>query len=227
MNYKPLRKGHKQEKKMKTKQMILSLTIMSMTCIAPIGLQAQMKGKALLEKYSSCQHVKPEDNKLGFSIVSISKEEGNEFFVQWESSLDVIMKNSRNQLFTAALLYFIDVNDFSNYKNGLSASFKGNIGEQDKMIIIFKKASILDKYRAGLSYLDGSGTFDEAKFREFNRITGNRFSNADMEKQLMYAKQMIRGMEDLKQVLRSSTVEAIHTFEELERNGLDLSKYDV
>jgi hypothetical protein len=90
-----------------------------------------------------------------------------------------------------------------------------------------KKATILDKYRAGLSYLDGSGTFDEAGFREFNRITGNRFSNAEIENQLMNAKQMIRGMEDLKQVLRSSTVEAISVFEKVERNGIDLSKYDI
>jgi len=38
---------------------------------------------------------------------------------------------------------------------------------------------------------------------------------------------MIRGMEDLKQTLRSTMVEGISMFEELERQGIDLSKYDV
>ena len=90
-----------------------------------------------------------------------------------------------------------------------------------------KPTSILDKYRMGLSYLDECKTFDEAKFREFNRITGNRFSDADIETQLMNAKLMIKGMEDLKQILRSTTVEAISTFEEVERKGIDLSKYNV
>ena len=34
-------------------------------------------------------------------------------------------------------------------------------------------------------------------------------------------------MEDLKQTLRSTMVEAISVFEELERKGIDLSKYNV
>lgn len=78
------------------------------------------------------------------------------------------------------------------------------------------KTSILDKYRMGLSFLNGCGEFDEAKFREFNHIIGNRFSDTDIENQLRNAKLMIRGMEELKQVLRSTMVEAINTFEELE-----------
>ena len=90
-----------------------------------------------------------------------------------------------------------------------------------------KPASILDKYRAGLSYLDGCGAFDEAKYREFNRITGNRFSDVEIANQLRSAELMIRGMEDLKQTLRSTMVEAIHVFEEVERKGIDLSKYSV
>ena len=90
-----------------------------------------------------------------------------------------------------------------------------------------KPISILDKYRMGLSYLDKCETFDEAKFREFNRITGNRFSDTDIETHLMSAKLMIKGMEDLKQTLRSTMAEAISAFEEVERNGIDLSKYNV
>jgi hypothetical protein len=90
-----------------------------------------------------------------------------------------------------------------------------------------KPTSILDKYRAGLSYLNGCGTFDEVKFREFNRITGNKFSEADMQNQLRNAELMIRGMEDLKQTLRSTMVEAVRVFEEVERKGIDLSKYST
>jgi hypothetical protein len=90
-----------------------------------------------------------------------------------------------------------------------------------------KPMSILDQYRLGLSYLDGCGVFDEGKFREFNRITGNRFSEADMEKQLGNARMMLRGMEDLKQALRGTMLEAIQAFEEIERKGVDLSKFNV
>jgi len=90
-----------------------------------------------------------------------------------------------------------------------------------------KSTSILDKYRAGLSYLDGCESFDEAKFREFNRIAGNRFSEADIQTQLKNSELMLKGMEEVKQVLRSNMVEAINTFEKLEREGVDLSKYDI
>ncbi len=90
-----------------------------------------------------------------------------------------------------------------------------------------KATSILDKYRAGLLYLDRSEGFDEAKFRELNRIIGNQFSETDIKTQLGNAQLMIRGMEDLKKVLRSNIVEAIGTFEEVERNGIDLSKYNI
>ena len=65
---------------------------------------------------------------------------------------------------------------------------------------------ILDAYRASLSYLVGCTEFNEAAFQEFNRILGNRFSDEDIETQIRNVQLMIRGMEDLKQVLRSSTV---------------------
>ncbi len=76
-------------------------------------------------------------------------------------------------------------------------------------------------------YLDGCESFDESQFREFNRIIGNRFSDADIAQQLDNARLMMRGMDDLKQVLRSSSVEAIDVFEEMERQGIDLSKFNV
>ena len=88
-------------------------------------------------------------------------------------------------------------------------------------------SSILDQYRAALSYLDSCGTFDEAKFREFNRVSGNRFSEGDVQTQLSNAKMMLGGMEELRKVLRSTMAEGVRTFEELERNGIDLSKYKL
>lgn len=78
-----------------------------------------------------------------------------------------------------------------------------------------KVTSILDKYRAGLLYLDSCESFDEAKFRELNRIIGNQFSEADIKTQLGNAQLMLRGVDDLKKVLRSNIVEAIGTFEEI------------
>ncbi|MFV0400028.1 MAG: DUF805 domain-containing protein [Oscillospiraceae bacterium] len=87
--------------------------------------------------------------------------------------------------------------------------------------------SILDQYRAGLSYLDSCGAFDEAKFREYNRISGNRFSEGNIQNQLSNARMMMGGMEDLRKILRTNMAEAIRTFEELERNGIDLSKYKL
>ena len=106
-----------------------------------------------------------------------------------------------------------------NPVNTGSTNVSENIGK--------KPTSIIDEYKMGLSYLDECGAFDEVKFHEFNRITGNKFSPADIENQLASAKLMMRGMEDLKQTLRSTMVEAIGTFEELERQGVDLSKYSV
>lgn len=38
---------------------------------------------------------------------------------------------------------------------------------------------------------------------------------------------MIREMEDLKQTLHASMIEAIGAFEKLEQSGIDLSKYSV
>lgn len=87
--------------------------------------------------------------------------------------------------------------------------------------------SILTQYRAGLSYLDNCGAFDEAKFREFNRIAGSRFSESDIQTQLSNSRMMMGGMEDVRRALRSGMVEAIQAFEELERKGIDLSKYSL
>ncbi|MCL2071930.1 MAG: hypothetical protein FWH07_06840 [Oscillospiraceae bacterium] len=90
-----------------------------------------------------------------------------------------------------------------------------------------KSKTILDRYREALSYLDRCVTFDEAKFREFNRLTGNMFSEADVQNQLRNAQLMIGGMSELQKMLRSNMVEAISTFEKVERQGIDLSKYGL
>ncbi|MCL2107677.1 MAG: hypothetical protein FWH26_11565 [Oscillospiraceae bacterium] len=86
-----------------------------------------------------------------------------------------------------------------------------------------KTTTILDRYREALSYLDRCGPFDEAKFREFNRLTGNMFSEADVQNQLRNAQLMIGGMAEVQKILRSNMVEAIGTFETLEQQGIDLS----
>jgi hypothetical protein len=100
---------------------------------------AQMTSKELLEKYSACQQVKPEENKIGFTIESISKEKGDSYLIQWKSISDIMMKNARNQLFMVVLTYFIDPDDLGNHKNGIASEFKGSIGQHDKMIVTLDK----------------------------------------------------------------------------------------
>jgi len=99
----------------------------------------QTTGKELLEKYDTCQPVKPEDNKIGITIESISKEEGNSFLVQWKCTSDLIMKNPMGHQLVAMYLYFIDPDDPQNIKNGLASEFRGNLGCLDKMIVTLDK----------------------------------------------------------------------------------------
>ncbi len=87
--------------------------------------------------------------------------------------------------------------------------------------------NILVEYRMGLHYLENCGTFDEEKLREFNSITGNRLSGTDLEVQLKGAEMMINGMEEVRRILCSNVIETIATLEQLERDGIDLSKYRV
>jgi hypothetical protein len=85
--------------------------------------------KTLLEKYDTCRQVEPEDNKVGISIVSLTKKNDNSFFVQWEWASNI------NDAFIAVRIYYIDANDFSNYKNAFSSVFSGNLGELKKMTV--------------------------------------------------------------------------------------------
>jgi hypothetical protein len=101
------------------------------------GSAVPLKGTALLKKYGNCQKVKPEENKIGLSIKSISKKDGNKFLIEWNS--DVVKKSKLNSIIVPVFMYIIDANDFSNYKNGLSASFIGNIGSHEKMIMELDK----------------------------------------------------------------------------------------
>ena len=121
------------------KKVAISLVIAAATCltITP-ALHAQTTGKELLEKYSACQHVKPEDNKIGFAIESISKEEGNSFLVQWTCNSE-FFKNPRVHMVVAVYLHFIDPDDTNNIKNGLASQFRGNMGSHDKMIVTLDK----------------------------------------------------------------------------------------
>lgn len=87
--------------------------------------------------------------------------------------------------------------------------------------------NILQRYRAARAYLDSCGTYDEEKFREMNRITGNMFSEEDIRKQLAESEMMIDGMEALKKIHCDSLTEAIAVFEQVEAKGIDLSKLNV
>jgi len=115
------------------------------------SLYAQTTGMELLEKYSACMPVKPEDNKIGFAIDSISKEEGNSFFVQWSCTSELIMKNPLAQELVAVSLNFIDPDDTDNKKNGIASQFRGNIGDLDKMVVTLNKpAKFLIIYFEGI-----------------------------------------------------------------------------
>ena len=100
---------------------------------------------------------------------------------------------------------------------------KGTQGKREKPAAATGKKTILDKYREGLAYLNSCGPFDESKFREFNRLTGNRFSEQDQQIRAMIA---LGGTEELRSTLRSTMTEAIAAFEKLEQQGIDLTKYD-
>ena len=135
------------------KKVAVSLVIITMTCFVQMAaLHAQTDGKELLEKYSACQPVKPEDNKIGLAIKSISKETGNSFFIQWTSSSDLIMKNPRGHQLVAVFLNFIDPDDTKNMKIGFASQFRGNLGNLDKMVVTLDKpAKFLIIYFEGIS----------------------------------------------------------------------------
>jgi hypothetical protein len=97
-----------------------------------------MTGNELLKKYSGCQHVKPEDNKIGLTIENITKEDENSFFVQWKCT-EQIMKNPRGHMLVAVYLNFIAPEDTDNMKIGLASKFRGNMGDHDKMVVTLDK----------------------------------------------------------------------------------------
>lgn len=125
-----------------------------LSVVSTSNIHAQMTSKQFLEKYSTCQQVKAEDNKLGFTIERITKEENNSFLVEWKSSSEIIMKNHRNHVLIAMSLYFVDADDFTNFKEGLYSHFQGNIGDMNKMIVTLDRpAKSLIIYFKGI---DGS-----------------------------------------------------------------------
>lgn len=154
---------------------------------------------------------------------------------------DVFHNSSVYMLRLEAVTYLTDLSILSSLAKGVnsqtiqSAIMKRIEELSDNAVEIVEKGfdnkcvgiNILVEYRMGLTYLDSCGVFDEEKFREFNEITGNRFSDTDIGNQLKGARMMINGMEELKHVLRSNMVEAIATFEKMEREGVDLSKYKL
>jgi hypothetical protein len=122
-------------KRIDFKKVLIGLAVVLIICNAD-NLQAQIKGKSFLEKYNSSQQIKPDENKLGLAISRISKEKENSFLVEWKWASDI------NDAFIASRIYFIDANDFSNYKGAMSSHFKGNIGDLDKMIVTLDKPAV-------------------------------------------------------------------------------------
>ncbi|MDR3268840.1 MAG: hypothetical protein LBT83_07225 [Tannerella sp.] len=119
------------------------------TAGVPVYSDIQSSGDDFPAAYAGYEKVRPEDNKIGFSITGFSVEEG-EIHVEWKSSSEVIMRPGRNHQLIAALLHFVDPDDFANRKGGLECSFQGDIGSHDKM------SFSLDKMPGGLLiYFEG------------------------------------------------------------------------
>lgn len=89
------------------------------------------------------------------------------------------------------------------------------------------RPNIMERYLKALAYLTGCGSFDEAQFREMNRIAGGIFTEEEMQKQISQANMTIGGMDGLKLILIKTLNEAIDTFRKVQAAGIDLSKYDV
>ncbi|MBR5366578.1 MAG: hypothetical protein IK132_10095 [Clostridia bacterium] len=87
--------------------------------------------------------------------------------------------------------------------------------------------NILQRYRAARAYLDACGKYDEEKLREMNRITGNMFPEAEIQKQLAQSEMLIGGMDEVKRIHYDTLTKAIAAFEKVGASGIDLSKYDV
>ena len=131
------------------------MAVMSLVCMAPgCGQRAQdagsvppLKGAALLEKYGNCPAVKPEDNKIGLVIDSLSHVDGNSFRLQWSS--EIIKKNNLNSLIVVVFMFIVDANDFNNYKHALLSRFHGSMGSHENMTVTLDKPaeSILIYYK--------------------------------------------------------------------------------
>lgn len=89
------------------------------------------------------------------------------------------------------------------------------------------KGSVLDQYREGLKYLDSCGDFDEIKLHRFNIITGNRLSEAEIQTYIRSADLTVGGMNTVRDELRKTISEAVGSFEKLQAQGVDLSKYHL
>lgn len=133
-----------------------------------------------------------------------------------------INKTEINELFVNRVKGYLSGELSGNYYEKTAAPEKST-----KAIEQGKKKNILEQYRDGLAYLDSCGTFDEVKLREFNRITGNRFTEENIQNYIQSSKNMIKGMEGIKDILRDTMQEGISTFEKIVQSGIDLSKYDI
>ncbi len=78
---------------------------------------AEALAQGFLEQLENCPFVKPEDNRIGFGIDRIEKD-GDNYFVYWSSTNDMINQNPNNMAYAFSLITFYDPEDYSNTYQG-------------------------------------------------------------------------------------------------------------
>ncbi|MDR1593503.1 MAG: hypothetical protein LBS43_03315 [Prevotellaceae bacterium] len=89
----------------------------------------------LLAQYGKCDSIKPEENRIGFAVKSLSADSLQNITVSWQSSMEEIMKNPRNHAVIVSRLHFIDPCDSTNCKSGFESSFREDLGYLDSLSV--------------------------------------------------------------------------------------------
>ncbi|MDR2451586.1 MAG: hypothetical protein LBE85_07435 [Candidatus Accumulibacter sp.] len=101
------------------KKLILSLTFVSMMCIAPgCGPRAQETkmpdAKIFLDRLPGAVPVTDEENKVGLYIENITKSKGD-YVVDYRCTNKIISGNSNNMALLMTQIYFIDPESYENH----------------------------------------------------------------------------------------------------------------
>ncbi len=98
--------------------LIYSLVSMSSAGAQDVSsASAEAQAQGFLDKLENCPPVKPEDNRIGFAIDRIEKD-GDNYFVYWSSTSDMINRNPNNMAYAFSLITFYDPEDYSNAYQG-------------------------------------------------------------------------------------------------------------